>query len=181
MKTCLRQVNGKKMHPASWCAFSGCQGWRDRIYSFITTRLASRVTPWTRFEDRQLFRCISYINCTRDFILKGEFDPKEEPILDIYTGADFGSCQHTSKSTSGLWMQITTGGCAFPVFWQAKKQGSVARSTTEAEVISMASGMFSEALNTQVFIDYRVSFTETNKCSIPSRQWCSSQDLAKWI
>ena len=132
--------------------------WLSRLarpdLSFITTRLASRVTAWTRFEDRQLFRCISYINCTKDFILKGEFDPKEEPILDIYTDADFGSCQHTSKSTSGLWMQITTGGCAFPVFWQAKKQGSVARSTTEAEVISMASGMFSEALNTQVFIEY---------------------------
>ena len=89
---------------------------------FITTRLASCVTTWTRFEDRQLLRCISYINCTTDFILKGEVDMAEDPVSDIITDADFGSCQHTAKSTSGLWVQLTAGSCCFPRFWQAKKR-----------------------------------------------------------
>ena len=40
------------------------------------------------------------------------------------------------------------------MFWQAKKQGSEARSTIEAEIISIATGMFSEVLNLQVFLEY---------------------------
>ena len=114
--------------------------------TFITTRLASRVAIWTRFEDRQLLRCISYISCATDFILKGEVDMAEGPILDIFTDADFGSCQHTAKSTSGLWVQLSTGSCSFPIFWQANKQGSVAR-RTESELISMAAAMVGEVLN----------------------------------
>ena len=34
----------------------------------------------------------------------------------------------------------------FPLAWLAKKQGSTARSTTEAEVVSLAQGLFQEAL-----------------------------------
>ena len=133
--------------------------WLSRLsrpdLSFIVTRLASRVTSWTKFEDRQLHRCISYVNCTKDFILKGEVDHQSDPILEVFTDADFASCQHSAKSTSGLWIQINTGnGAVFPIFWQAKKQGSVARSTTESEIISMATGMFGEVLNLQTFIEY---------------------------
>ena len=75
--------------------------WLSRLsrpdLAFIITRLASRVTSWTRFEDRQLHRCISYINCTKDFVLKGEVDHKSDPILEVYTDADFASCQHSCK------------------------------------------------------------------------------------
>ena len=133
--------------------------WLSRLsrpdLSFIVTRLASRVASWTKFEDRQLHRCISYVNCTKDFILKGKVDQQSDPILEVFTDADFASCQHSAKSTSGLWIQIRTGnGAVFPIFWQAKKQGSVARSTTESEIISMATGMFGEVLNLQTFLEY---------------------------
>ena len=40
------------------------------------------------------------------------------------------------------------------MFWQAKKQASVARSTTESEIISMATGMFGQVLNLQTFLEY---------------------------
>ena len=132
--------------------------WLSRLsrpdLSFIVARLASRVASWTKFEDRQLHRCISYVNCTKDFILKGEVDHQSDPILEVFTGADFASCQHSAKSTSGLWVHIATGSSVFPIYWQAKKQGSTARSTTESEIISMATGMFSEALNLQTFLEY---------------------------
>ena len=58
----------------------------------------------------------------------------EEPVLDIFTDADFG---HTAKRPRGLWAQIITGNCAFPIYWQAKQQGSAARSTTETQIISI--------------------------------------------
>ena len=76
--------------------------------------------------------------------------------MDVYTDADFASCPHFAKSASGLWIQITTGSSVFPIFWQAKKQGSVARSTTEAEIISMATGMFGEVLNLESFLEYLI-------------------------
>ena len=53
------------------------------------------------------------------------------------------------------YILIKTGnGAVFPIFWQAKKQGSVARSTTESEIIAMSAGMFSEVLNLQTLLEY---------------------------
>ena len=50
-------------------------------------------------------------------------------------------------------MHIGTGSCAFPVMWQSRKQTSTARSTPEAEMIAMASAMFSEVINLQTFLE----------------------------
>ena len=98
--------------------------------SFAVTRLASRVTRWTAWEDRQTLRLVSYIHHTRDL----------------------AACPYTSRSTSGIVVHIGTGQSAFPVMWQSRKQTSVARSTPEAEMISMASALFSEVINLQTFL-----------------------------
>ena len=49
--------------------------WLSRLtrpdLSFIVTRLASRVTAWTKFEDRQLHRCVSYLNTSVEVVLTG--------------------------------------------------------------------------------------------------------------
>ena len=88
--------------------------WLSRL-SRPDPRLASRVASWTEFEDRQLHRCISYVNCTKDFILKAEVDHQSDPILEVFTDADFASCQHTAKSTSGLFcVQVATGSSVIP-------------------------------------------------------------------
>ena len=132
--------------------------WLSRLarpdLSFITTRLASRVSAWTKFEDRQLHRCMAYLHHSSDLILTGSVQQGCTPRLDVYTDSDFASCLHTAKSTSGLWIAITTGDCSFPIFWQSKRQGSVARSTTEAELIAMAGGLFGEVYNLQAFLEY---------------------------
>ena len=74
------------------------------------------------------------------------------PELRVYTDADFAACPYTSRSTSGIVVHIGTGQHAFPVMWQSRKQTSVARSTPEAEMISMASALFSEVINLQTFL-----------------------------
>ena len=85
--------------------------WLSRLtrpdLSFIVTRLASRVSCWSRFEDRQLHRCVSYLNCSQELILKGSVSHDENFRLDVYTDADFAGCMHTVKSTSGLWIEIS--------------------------------------------------------------------------
>ena len=117
------------------------------------TRLASRVTSWTKFEDRQLHRCVSYLNSSTEVVLTGSVSHKGDVRLDVYTDADFAGCVHSVKSTSGLWVEVTGDGHSFPLFWQSKKQSSVARSTTESDYfIAMANGLFGEVYNLQAFL-----------------------------
>ncbi|CAE7694349.1 TIM17 [Symbiodinium sp. CCMP2592] len=120
--------------------------------AFAVTRLASRVTRWTAWEDRQVLRLVSYIHHTRDVCMNASCSWDAAPELRVYTDADFAACPYTSRSTSGIVVHIGTGQHAFPVMWQSRKQTSVARSTPEAEMISMASAMFSEVINLQTFL-----------------------------
>ena len=121
---------------------------------FIIGRLASRVSQWSRWEDRQLLRMISYLHWTSDLCLSASVAHGVTPQLRIYTGSDFGSCPHTAKSTSSILMLLATGEHRFPVWWTPKRQSSVARSTPEAEAIAMASAMFGGALNIQVLLEH---------------------------
>ena len=117
---------------------------RPDIY-FIVTRLASRVSKWTKFEDRQLLRLMSYLHHSNHLTPQGSVSQTEtEWTLEVYTDADFAACPHTAKSTSGIIVMIRTGACMYPVHWMSKKQTSTARSTTEAELIALATAMFAE-------------------------------------
>ena len=69
--------------------------------------------------------------------------------LEVYTDADFASCPLSWKSTSGIFVIAKTGDCVFPLHLVSRKQSSTARSTTEAETISLATAMFSEVENLQ--------------------------------
>lgn len=79
--------------------------WLSRLsrpdLSFTTTRLEGRVSTWTKFEDRQLHRCIAYSNKTVNLVLAGAAEHGSIPRLDVFTDADFASCRHSAKSTSG--------------------------------------------------------------------------------
>jgi hypothetical protein len=72
--------------------------------------------------------------------------------LNVYIDADFAGCVYSAKSTSGLWLEVSTNGHSFPLYWQSKRQSSVARSTTESEFIAMTNGMFGEIYNMQAFL-----------------------------
>ena len=57
---------------------------------------------------------------------------------------------HTSKSTSGIWVQIS-GPCGtrFPISWSSGRQQATSRSTTEAESVALSDGLFCETLAVQ--------------------------------
>ncbi|CAE7197419.1 unnamed protein product [Symbiodinium natans] len=121
---------------------------------FIIGRLASRVAAWTKWEDKQLLRLISYLHGTTGLCLAATVNHHEAPQIHIFTDSDFASCPHSAKSTSGIYMTIGSTDFRFPLWWASKKQTSVARSTPEAEAIAMASAMFGEALNIQVMMEH---------------------------
>ena len=58
-----------------------------------------------------------------------------------------------------LIIMIRTGACLYPVHWMSKKQTSIARSTTEAELIVLATAMFSEVENLQAVLETGTSCT----------------------
>ena len=109
--------------------------------------LAKSVTKWTRNHDRQLWRLMCYMKSTRDFQLEGVVNNKPEDLyLQLFVDADFSGERKDSKSTSGAWVCLAGAETSFPLMWSSKRQTSTSRSTTEAEVIAMASAIFGEAI-----------------------------------
>ena len=104
--------------------------------------------------------------------MKLTVDPNQQPSLHVFTDSDFASCPYTAKSTSGIVYVIRTGECSYPVVWQSKKQGSTARSTTEAELIAFAGALFGETMHLhtllEVLLEYRIliHFQQDNQATI---------------
>ena len=130
--------------------------WLSRLcradIAFAVGRLATRVTKWTAWEDRQILRLVSYIHHTRGVCMHSTVSGEGPAEIHVFTDSDLASCPHTAKSTSGIVVQLVTGAGHFPVMWQSKKQTSVARSTPEAECIAMASALFGDVINLQTFL-----------------------------
>ena len=73
-------------------------------------------------------------------------DAADDLELVLYVDADFcGERAHT-KSTSGGYLVLHGPQTWFPLAWISKRQTSTSRSTTEAEVISLAHSLYLEGL-----------------------------------
>ena len=69
-------------------------------------------------------------------------------MLVMSPDADLAGDLETTKSTSGIWIEVQSadGKRCWPIAWRSKRQGSTASSICEAETISMAMALKSEAL-----------------------------------
>ena len=111
--------------------------------------LASHVQKWTRACDKKLCRLIAYLDSTPEYRLLAVCnDPADKLCLRLYVDADFAGSRSEgdARSTSGGWLCLSGPNTHVPLAWVAKKQTSTARSTTEAEIISLAHSLFSEAV-----------------------------------
>ena len=137
--------------------------WLSRLsrpdISFIVGRLASNVTRWSRWDDRQLHRLVSYLAHTVPFRCCGQVSFGHSPVVHSYSDSDFASCPWTGKSTSGIMIGVSTGDAFFPLFWQSRKQSSVARSTSEAEAIALSATLFGETLHIQEMLEHLFDIT----------------------
>ena len=109
--------------------------------------LATQVQKWSRNCDKCLHRLMCFINSTLGHRLVGAVrDPPNQLKLRLYVDADFAGDRLDCKSTSGVFLALVGPRTFFPLSWLSKKQTATSRSTTEAEMISLALGLFSEAL-----------------------------------
>ena len=74
-------------------------------------------------------------------------------MLCCYMDADHCSAQEDTKSSSGMFLCLEGPSSFWPLLWASRKQTATARSTTEAEMISVGSGLFAEAIPTQEFLE----------------------------
>ena len=109
--------------------------------------LATKVTKWSVNCDRMLYRLICYIETTKHYKLVGVVgDPADKLYLKLYVDADFCGDREDTKSTNGGFLVLAGPNTWFPLAWVSKKQTRTSRSTTEAEIVSLAFSLFGEAL-----------------------------------
>ena len=114
------------------------------------TRLASKVTSWNKSHDRALRRLMQYTQHAADLELVGQLSSEDlqTAVLVMSPDADLAGDLETTKSTSGLWLELRSedGTRCWPLSWRSKRQGSTASSTCEAEMISLATALKAEVL-----------------------------------
>ena len=116
------------------------------------TYLASRITKWSKICDRRLLRLVSYINSSKDHVLRGWVgDDLNNLKLGIWSDADFAGCKITMRSTSGCYAALTGTNTFFPLSAFSRKQTCVSHSTPEAELVAADAATRQEGLPCQIF------------------------------
>ena len=112
--------------------------------------LTKRLTQWSVADDKRLYRLMTYINSTQNYVLDGSIkDSMDKLHISLYTDGDHCSGIERTKTTSGILMAIEGPNSFYPISWASRRQTATSRSTTEAETISLASRVFSEGLPAQ--------------------------------
>ena len=127
--------------------------------------LTRRVTCWSTADDKRLYRLMCYLHSTPERSIAHTMGDKPESLkLSLYTDADHASDVEHAQSTSGMLLCLEGERTFWPLAWASKKQTATSRSTTEAEVISLAHGVFSEGLPMQEFMEKVLNREVTMQC-----------------
>ena len=116
-------------------------------------RLCGRVTRWTVSDDISLIRLMAYIKGHHDYELVGALAAADLDCLElvIWCDADWNGDHATTKSTSGLFVELAgvESGNRFPLTWKASHQTATASSSAESETVSASSAIRLTALPIQ--------------------------------
>ncbi len=108
----------------------------DFLVANIT--LARRVSKWFSDEDRRLHRLMCYVHHHAELALYHELHPDDlkTAVLQFYPDAELGGDLSTTKSTYGMWLEITSadGKRCWPLSWFCRKAGHSSGSTADSEV-----------------------------------------------
>jgi len=173
---------------ASACALLMKQLWVARLARPDLQKaigdLSSKITSWSRADDRRLLRLFAYLDSTKEFLLSGAVgDAMENCQLELFVDADFGGDHDDVKSTTGAILFLCGPRTRFPLMWLSRRQTSTSRSTTEAEIVALAQGLFSEALpaldlwDTLLQRSIRLEIHEDNEAAIKAVSKGYSQKL----
>ena len=106
-----------------------------------------------------------YISSTRYHRMKNTItgDGSDLEIMS-FTDADHAGKVEHGYSTSGGFIAVTGPGTSVPLMWLSKKQTICSRSTTDAETISLAHTVFTEAVPLQEHLSSLLSRQVFMRC-----------------
>ena len=89
--------------------------------------------------------------------------------LDYFKDSDFTGDLEDSKSTSGGVLCFSRSHTFVPISWMCKKQTSVSRSSTEAEIISLDAGLRMDGISPLTLWDLviEIFYSVPNKIEQP--------------
>ena len=122
------------------CSYLARMGRHAFLWS--VNKLARSITKWTKACDKRLNRLISYFHhmCEyKQYCHVG--DTGKQCRLGLFQDSDFAGDLEDSKSTSGGTLCIFARHTFVPISWKCKKQTAVSHSSTEAEIISLDTGL----------------------------------------
>ena len=132
------------------------------------TRLASKATSWNKSHDRALRRLMQYVSHAADLELVSQLSSEDlqTAVLVMSPDADLAGDLETTKSTSGLWLELRSedGRRCWPLSWRCKRQGSTASSTCEAEMISLATALKAEVLPMMELLEHALGRPVKLRC-----------------
>ena len=112
-----------------------------------TCALASMVTKWTPTCDKKLHTLVSYTHYYLALRLVAWVgDHLKDMSVKLFSDADFAGDLQTSRSTTGVFLQLSGANTFFPLAGHSKKQSCVSHSTPEAELVAADLAIRSEVL-----------------------------------
>ena len=157
--------------------------------------LARHFQAWSRLDDKQLARLMSYLQETVDWVLLLSAQDPAASTYNLYVDADFAGDRHSRKSTSGYVFGLETksserpagagpewsGFC--PLAWGSVTQKGVSLSTAEAELRALVEGarkfFGSEALmiflGAETLLKHGTIFCDSQACLALVRKGRSSK------
>ena len=136
VKLAKTSITDKLADPVVYQQQIGCT-----MYAMLCTRpdIAYAVSQLSQFgsnpsetHQRALIRLLQYLQSTKDFSITYGKDYGDEFTLQGFSDADYGSTE--DRKSVSAYLYILYGGT---ISWMAKKQSTVALSTTEAEYIAL--------------------------------------------
>ena len=122
----------------------------------VVGRLSSQITRWTADSDRRLHRVYCYLQDALEVKLTGTLSTADLHSFKIgaWPDADFNGDVHTTKSTSGYWLEVMGDqGRRFPLCWGARRQGCTTQCTAEAETVSLSACVKNAAIPMQHLLE----------------------------
>ena len=137
-------------------------------------RMCSRVTKRTAADDEKLVRFMAYIAQEHDLELAGTLGPEDLDDLElvVWPDADWNGDPHTTRSTSGLFVELhgKKTGHTFPLTWKVSHQTATSSSSAESETVSASVGIRHAALPIQSLLEAMLGVTIPISCKIDNTQ-----------
>ena len=122
---------------------------------FAVARLAKSCHAWTVESGVALHRIYQHLTgtCEKRLCLPIDVRDRGDLELRLYTDADFASDLRTRKSTSGWILEISgPTGTRVVLDWGSKLQTFVAKSSAEAEIVAVSTGLARIGLSLQTLL-----------------------------